>query len=66
MGCQVFLAFSSPKGAECGIGADSKDELVARMWAYWALINETPAPTHWKYQIDDLLALTENKSPAEA
>lgn len=48
-----------------GIRADSKDEFAGRMLAYWDLINETPAPPHWKYQIEDLLALTENDSPAE-
>jgi transposase len=32
-----------------GIRGDSKDELATRMLAYWDLVNETPAPPHWKY-----------------
>lgn len=49
-----------------GIRADSKDEFAGRMLAYWDLINETPTQPQWKYQIEDLLALTENESPAQA
>ena len=37
-----------------GIRVKTKDELVSRIYQYFAEVNEEPVVFHWKYNLDDI------------